>query len=225
MRFARGAKVLTLRLGAKRAITVLVSAAAVLASASAAFACSCMETGPPCQAFWKAEAVFDATVEGMDPTSRQMNLGVGAFDQRPREDCPPQSPTGMERRRGGAARCVDGGRRRGLRLRLQARQAIPRVRVETPVRWPMVGLVVQRDEGIRRLRGLRRFPRLAGRAAEGRADLRVDQIDGANVWQRFSYAERPWRPGFACSATGRSARSRPPAGRSSSPDWREAHIA
>lgn len=75
MRFARGAKVLTLRLGAKRAITVLVSAAAVLASASAAFACSCMETGPPCQAFWKAEAVFDATVEGMDPTSRQMNLG------------------------------------------------------------------------------------------------------------------------------------------------------
>lgn len=79
MRFARGAKVLTVRLGAKRAITVLVSAAAVLASASAAFACTCVVGAPVCQTYWTAGAVFDATVERIDSTSRMEDMDGRVF--------------------------------------------------------------------------------------------------------------------------------------------------
>ena len=40
----------------------------VLASRDAA-ACSCMSSGPACQAFWKTDAVFDATVESIEMTT------------------------------------------------------------------------------------------------------------------------------------------------------------
>ena len=55
-------------------ITVAILAA-IFGAASTASACSCMAPGPPCQAFWKADAVFDATVEGIDLTTRQETLG------------------------------------------------------------------------------------------------------------------------------------------------------
>ena len=41
--------------------------------AAPADACSCMESGPPCQAFWKAEAVFDATVVAIAPMERAVS--------------------------------------------------------------------------------------------------------------------------------------------------------
>ena len=40
----------------------LLFAIAVLATPSPAAACSCMVVGPACQAYWKTDAVFDATV-------------------------------------------------------------------------------------------------------------------------------------------------------------------
>src|SRR5688572_658434 len=47
----------------------------VLASRDAA-ACSCMTSGPACQAFWKTDAVFDATVESIETTAgRELDLG------------------------------------------------------------------------------------------------------------------------------------------------------
>lgn len=43
----------------------------LLASADAAMACSCAFSGPPCQAFWSADAVLDATVVSMSPLERR----------------------------------------------------------------------------------------------------------------------------------------------------------
>ena len=39
---------------------------AVLGSARAALACSCIQSGPPCQAFWNAPLVFDAVAGAVD---------------------------------------------------------------------------------------------------------------------------------------------------------------
>jgi Tissue inhibitor of metalloproteinase len=44
----------------------------VLMPARPAAACSCAGTGPACQSFWKAEAVFDATVVAIEPTTREV---------------------------------------------------------------------------------------------------------------------------------------------------------
>src|SRR5262245_2402128 len=41
---------------------VAVFFAALLAAPRLAYACTCVDVGPACQAFWKADAVFDATV-------------------------------------------------------------------------------------------------------------------------------------------------------------------
>jgi hypothetical protein len=49
--------------------------AAILGGASTASACTCISPGPPCQAFWKAEAVFDATVDRIEPTTRRHDYG------------------------------------------------------------------------------------------------------------------------------------------------------
>jgi hypothetical protein len=60
-----------------RGILGTVAAAVSLVGAGAwrADACTCISPGPPCQAFWKAEAVFDATVERIEPTTRQQDVG------------------------------------------------------------------------------------------------------------------------------------------------------
>jgi len=41
----------------------------------AAQACSCMDRGPACQAFWITDAVFDATVESLEQTMREESVG------------------------------------------------------------------------------------------------------------------------------------------------------
>ena len=43
----------------------------------AASACSCMSRGPACQAFWKTDAVFDATVVGIRPLNQAEPLPAG----------------------------------------------------------------------------------------------------------------------------------------------------
>jgi len=48
------------------ACLTLVALVALRANAAA---CSCIPSGPACQAFWKTDAVFDATVEAIGPTS------------------------------------------------------------------------------------------------------------------------------------------------------------
>jgi len=48
---------------------------ALFAAAPDALACTCITPGPACQAFWKTDAVFDATVERIEPTSHQERLG------------------------------------------------------------------------------------------------------------------------------------------------------
>src|SRR5687767_3156816 len=47
----------------------------VLLRSPAAFACSCIQSGPACQAFWKTDAVFDAIVESIVPTTQPPNPG------------------------------------------------------------------------------------------------------------------------------------------------------
>jgi hypothetical protein len=61
--------------GARWAFLLLIGAAALLAAASSAFACTCMVGAPVCQTYWTAGAVFDATVERIDPTSRTEDMG------------------------------------------------------------------------------------------------------------------------------------------------------
>src|SRR5262249_50367695 len=48
---------------------------ALLAAAPDALACTCITPGPACQAFWRTDAVFDATVERIEITSHQERLG------------------------------------------------------------------------------------------------------------------------------------------------------
>ena len=43
----------------------------LLMPASRVDACSCGQIGPACQSFWKTEAVFDATVEAIETTTRE----------------------------------------------------------------------------------------------------------------------------------------------------------
>ena len=44
---------------------------AQLAGAPSANACTCMSSGPACQAFWTTDVVFDGTVITIEPTSRE----------------------------------------------------------------------------------------------------------------------------------------------------------
>lgn len=51
----------------KRATILAALSAMTLAIGSApAFACSCIDSGPACQAYWKSGPVFDATVDSID---------------------------------------------------------------------------------------------------------------------------------------------------------------
>lgn len=50
---------------------------ATLGSARAALACSCRQSGPACQAFWKTELVFDAVVRSVDQEGFSTTLDVG----------------------------------------------------------------------------------------------------------------------------------------------------
>jgi len=57
---------------------VLLSAAlfVLIALPRVAHACSCIQAGPACQAFWKTDAVFDATVESIDrAVGPELSLG------------------------------------------------------------------------------------------------------------------------------------------------------
>jgi hypothetical protein len=47
--------------------TLVMIAALTVAAESEAFACSCMMSGPPCQAAWTADVVFAGTVASMSP--------------------------------------------------------------------------------------------------------------------------------------------------------------
>jgi len=78
--------VLKVQVGARgafrTAFSLLSGAAAMLATASSAFACTCITGSPVCQTYWQAGAVFDATVEGIDATSREEDMGGRLFTLR-----------------------------------------------------------------------------------------------------------------------------------------------
>jgi hypothetical protein len=59
------------------AITLCV--AVQLAGAPSADACTCMSSGPACQAFWTTDVVFDGTVTTIEPTSRQETFSGRTF--------------------------------------------------------------------------------------------------------------------------------------------------
>jgi len=61
------------------AFTILSGAAVLLTTASSAFACTCVVGAPVCQAYWTTDAVFDATVEGIDLASGDRELGGRSF--------------------------------------------------------------------------------------------------------------------------------------------------
>ena len=52
---------------------------AQLAGAPPADACSCMSSGPACQAFWTTDVVFDGTVTTIEPTSREETFSGRTF--------------------------------------------------------------------------------------------------------------------------------------------------
>ena len=54
-------------------LACLTVATLILFLAADAAACSCMQVGPACQAFWKTDAVFDATVDAIEPVTRTDN--------------------------------------------------------------------------------------------------------------------------------------------------------
>jgi Tissue inhibitor of metalloproteinase len=68
-------------MNAKYAAALL--AALVLAlTAQPARACSCVDIGPACQAFWKTDAVFDATVSAIESIGGTRDLGGRTFPFR-----------------------------------------------------------------------------------------------------------------------------------------------
>ena len=62
-----------MRLNAK--FFALLMILGVLGWARPALACSCMPIGPACQAYWKTDAVFDATVVSINPRTRTESIG------------------------------------------------------------------------------------------------------------------------------------------------------
>ena len=46
---------------------MLLLATVSLLRADSAAACSCLDSGPPCQDYWKADAIFRGRVEAIDP--------------------------------------------------------------------------------------------------------------------------------------------------------------
>ena len=60
----------------------LLSGAAVAGDGIRAFACTCAVGARVCQTYWTAGAVFDATVEGIDATSREEEMGGRMFTLR-----------------------------------------------------------------------------------------------------------------------------------------------
>ena len=52
---------------------------AQLAGAPSADACTCMSSGPACQAFWTTDVVFDGTVTTIEPTSREETFSGRTF--------------------------------------------------------------------------------------------------------------------------------------------------
>jgi hypothetical protein len=55
----------------------------VILNVSSADACSCMDPGPVCQAYWRTAAVFDGTVRGIDRTSRDESIASRTTHQLP----------------------------------------------------------------------------------------------------------------------------------------------
>src|SRR3954465_8298083 len=53
----------------RRRIVLALSLLVVFCLPRAADACTCTQKGPACQAFWKTDAVFDATVDGIESVS------------------------------------------------------------------------------------------------------------------------------------------------------------
>jgi hypothetical protein len=47
----------------------------IIMAPRAATACSCMAIGPACEAFWRADAVFDATVSSIEPPAARVESG------------------------------------------------------------------------------------------------------------------------------------------------------
>lgn len=50
----------------RRGVLLSVALFVLIAIPKSTYACSCMQSGPACQAFWKTDAVFDATVERIE---------------------------------------------------------------------------------------------------------------------------------------------------------------
>jgi hypothetical protein len=57
------------------AAPIVIAFAIVVASPHRTEACSCMSSGPVCQAFWNTAAVFDATVVGIERIGRDQLIG------------------------------------------------------------------------------------------------------------------------------------------------------
>ena len=59
----------------RRAVIACAVLLGLCGSTRPASACNCIQSGPACQTFWKTDAVFDATVDSITPTSRTEILG------------------------------------------------------------------------------------------------------------------------------------------------------
>ena len=53
----------------RRGVLLLIALLVLTGAPRLAHACSCMSSGPACQAFWKTDAVFDATVDAIGGAS------------------------------------------------------------------------------------------------------------------------------------------------------------
>ena len=58
---------------------IALCVAVMAAGAPSADACSCISSGPACQAFWTTDVVFDGTVVKIDPTSREETFSDRTF--------------------------------------------------------------------------------------------------------------------------------------------------
>ena len=108
------------------AVALALCVLAQLAGAPSADACTCMSSGPACQAFWTTDVVFDGTVTALEPTSREETFSNRTFQVTESGRHAPGS-TSVEGCRGRDCPGHHERLRRELWVRLQDGWSIPRV--------------------------------------------------------------------------------------------------
>ena len=166
-------------------------------------ACSCLSSGPPCQAYWKTDAVFDATVLGISPLNPAEPLPGGdlRFAAKIVKLDVRESWKGVDT---GPLEIMTSGEGGNVRISIQGRRTLPDLRIPRPSRRAAACVHLQPHPGVQRARRRGRLSGLLERPRERRARIRHRPYSPASVRPRAIAhriehrnpgAARRWRAG------------------------------